>query len=133
MFYVSDRVTCTYGNPATRYDRRIQRNRCHYSYSVQSLLFSRIPNSCSSHYSAPKRIRSEYSVQPYSIYISIHLYSVSCSEQRSEALPVRLWKAPLTVNQTPIRAIGLRKKKGLKKANSRAGHLKLWVARILFA
>src|SRR6218665_1498039 len=40
IFYVNDRVT--HGNTATRYDRRIQRNRCHYSYSVQSLLFSRI-------------------------------------------------------------------------------------------
>jgi len=33
----------TYGNTTTRYGRRLCRNRCHYSYSVHLLPFSRIP------------------------------------------------------------------------------------------
>ena len=51
----------TYGNTTTRYDRRIQRNRCHYSYSIQSLLFGRIPNSYAVHYSA----HAEVNIQPH--------------------------------------------------------------------
>jgi len=42
----------------------------HYAYLVRPLLFSQKPNSYLVHYSAPKRIRSKYLVQPwYIVYV----------------------------------------------------------------
>ena len=53
-----------YATPVHSITLEIIERTCSYSYSVGEALFGRIRIDYSAHYSAPKRIRSEYSVQP---------------------------------------------------------------------